>query len=161
MILESQGHELLANSFLCVLSILCVSSLVEPNPSESTPASVAQSTPAAADTSPPTLPALPSQNPQYQIPAPPCIPPPQTISNPQRAKQTSIPPAPPPAKPLLHRNHGPAESKNIPPTDRSHAPSALLPRRNAKPHPTAADETPRSSSLPAKGKSRSTLPALP
>ncbi len=161
MILGPQGHELLANSFLCVLGVLCVSSLVEPNPSEFTPASVAESAPAAADTSPPTPLSSPFQNPQNQIPAPPCIPPMQTTSNQLRAKQTSILPALQPAKPLPRPNHDLTELKNIPPTDRSHAPSALLPRRNAKPHPTAAGETPRSSSLPAKSKSRSTPPVLP
>src|ERR1039457_5610352 len=126
-----------------------------------TPASAAQSTPDAADKSVPTPPASPSQSPQNQSPAPPCIRPAQMNSNPLRGTRTSNPPAPPPAKPVPLPAHDREESGSTLPPDQSRARVAVRLRKSAKPHPTAAGETPRSSCRPARNRLPSKPPAIP
>src|SRR5208282_1658014 len=80
--------------------------------------------------------------------------------SPLRAKRTSSPPAPRPAKLVQLPGRNPEESKNNSLPARSHARRADRPRRSAKPHPTAADETPKSFPPPAESKSPSKPPAL-
>src|ERR1035438_9788587 len=126
-----------------------------------TPASAAQSTPDAADKSVPTPPASPSQSPQNQSPAPPCIRPAQMNSNPLRGTRTSNPPAPPPAKPVPLPAHDREESGSTLPPDQSRARVAVRLHRNAKPHPTATGEMRRSFSRPARNRLPSKPPASP
>jgi len=73
--------------------------------------------------------------------------------------QTSTPPAPPPARPAQLPVRIPTRSKNKIPPAKSHARRADRQRKNAKPHPTAAGETQKSSPPPAENKLPSTRPA--